>query len=183
MVNKEFVMANESVPVDAKHFVGIGKIVFDTNAEWNIPHLHFMVDKTASGNFEATLLEFGLVAWSETQNGAIQSLAKQTHTHILSVLERTGFDHFIREVNDHVMDGYWKNYRTIEFSLARIGKDLSHKLDRQLMQTIRNMISEETKNAIRERAGDNAEDIISTMDKVLALMPPYLTYTEIEAAA
>jgi hypothetical protein len=171
-----------NVPVDDKHFVGIGKIVFDTNAEWNIPHLHFMVDKTASNNFEATLLEFGLVAWSETQDGAIKSLVKQAHAHILSVLERLGFDHFIQEVSNHVMDGYWKNYRKIEFSLARIGKDLSHEMDSQLMRTIRNMISEETKNTIREIARDNAEEIISAVDKVLSLTPSYLTYTEVEAA-
>jgi hypothetical protein len=57
-------MNNEStsVPVDNKNFVGIGKLIFDSDAEWNIPILHFMVDKTASGNYEATLLEFGLVS-------------------------------------------------------------------------------------------------------------------------
>jgi hypothetical protein len=184
-VNQEFIMTDESpsVPVDDKHFVGIGKMVFDTNAEWNIPHLHFMVDKTASGNFEATLLEFGLVAWSETQDGAIKSLVKQAHAHILAVLERAGFNQFIREVDSNVMDGYWKNYRRIEFSLAGTGKDVSHELDNQLMRTIRNMISEETKNTIREIARNNAEEIISAVGKLLSLTPAYLTYTEVGAAA
>jgi len=64
-------------------------MTFDSNAEWNIPHIHFMVDKTDSGNYEATLLEFGLVSWSESL-----------------------------EVDDQVMDGYWRYYRKIEFSLA-----------------------------------------------------------------
>jgi hypothetical protein len=123
------------VPVDNKNFVGIGKMTFDSNAEWNIPHLHFMVDKTTSGNYEATLLEFSLVSWSESLNDAIKSLVKQTHAHILSVIERAGFDQFIREVDDQVMDGYWRNYRKIEFSLARDGRDLSqeeHKRSRLL---------------------------------------------------
>jgi predicted component of type VI protein secretion system len=104
-------METITVPVDNKNFVGIGKMTFDSNAEWNIPHLHFMVDKTVSGNYEATLLEFSLVSWSESLNDAIKSLVKQTYTHILSVLERTGFEQFIREVDDQVMDGYWRCYR------------------------------------------------------------------------
>jgi hypothetical protein len=105
---------------------GIGKMVFKTKAEWNIPHLHFMADKTIAGNFEAALLEFGLVSWSETKDEAIKSLVKQTYSHILAVIERSGFDQFIREVDDQVMDGYWRHYRKIEFYLARDGKDLSH---------------------------------------------------------
>jgi len=125
------------VPVDSKNFVGIGKMTFDSNAEWNIPHLHFMVDKTASGNYEATLLEFGLVSWSESLNDAIKSLVRQTHTHILSVIERAGFEQFIREVDDQVMDGYWRNYRKIEFSLARDGRDLSHEMDSRFVRVIK----------------------------------------------
>jgi hypothetical protein len=117
---------SEFVNIDDKNFVGIGKIVFDSNAEWNIPHLHFMVDKTPSGNYEATVLEFALVSWSEDLNDSIKSLVKQTHSHILSVMERTGFDEFIREVDDHVMDDYWKQYRKIDFMLAQNGMDLSH---------------------------------------------------------
>ena len=133
-----------TVPVENKNFVGIGKITFDSNAEWNIPHLHFMVDVTASGNYEATLLEFGLVSWSESLNDAIKSLVKQTYTHILSVLERAGFEQFIREVDDQVMDGYWRCYRKIEFSLAREGRDLSHEMDSRFVRAIKAMLSEKT---------------------------------------
>ena len=107
------------VQVDHKDFIGIGQIVFDSKTEWNIPRFHFMVDKTASGNYEATLLEFGLVAWSETEDGAIKSLIKQTHFYILTVMEKSSFDQFIQEVDNHVMDGYWRRYRKIVFSLAR----------------------------------------------------------------
>jgi len=107
------------VPVDQKKFVGIGKMGFETNKEWNIPSLHFMVDKTISGNYEATLLEFGLISWSETEEAAIKSLVRQTHSHILTVTEKAGFDELIKSVDDHVMDDYWRFYRKIEFSLAR----------------------------------------------------------------
>jgi hypothetical protein len=116
----------QTVPVDRKDFIGIGKIVFNSNAEWNIPHLHFIVDKTTSGNYEATSLEFGLVSWSELEREAITSLVKQTYFYILSVMEKSGFDQFIKEVDNHVMDDYRRHYRKIEFSLARHGKDLSH---------------------------------------------------------
>ena len=122
-------MVAKTVSVDNKNFVGIGKMIFDSSAEWNIPHLHFIVDKTASGNYEATLLEFGLVSWSEGLDNAIRSLVKQTHSHILTTLVRNGFDQFTSEVDTQVMDEYWKHYRKIDFTLASIGKDLSHQMD------------------------------------------------------
>jgi hypothetical protein len=171
------------VPVDNKNFVGIGKMTFDSNAEWNIPHLHFMVDKTASGNYEATLLEFGLVSWSESLNNAIKSLVKQTHTHILSVIGRAGFEQFIQEVDDQVMDGYWRNYRKIEFSLARDGRDLSHEMDSRFVRAIKAMLSEETMNSIREIAKDNAEIIVAEVEKILSLTPSTLIYNDIKDVA
>ncbi|MDR0496647.1 MAG: hypothetical protein LBH42_03430 [Treponema sp.] len=171
----------KSVSVDDKNFIGIGKMTFDSNAEWNIPHLHFMVDKTSSGNYEATLLEFSLVSWSESLDGAIRSLVKQTHSHILSVLDNTGFDQFINDVNDHVMEEYWRHYRKIDFSLARIGKDLSHQMDNQSMQEMRAMISEERKNFILKIAKDNAENIANELDKIPSLSG--FAFEEIKVAA
>ena len=176
-------METMTVPVDNKNFVGIGKMTFDSNAEWNIPHLHFMVDKTASGNYEATLLEFGLVSWSESLNGAIKSLVKQTHTHILSVIERAGFEQFTREVDDQIMDGYWRNYRKIEFSLARDGRDLSHEMDSRFVRAIKAMLSAETINSIREIAKDNAEIIVAEVEKILSLTPSTLIYNDIKDVA
>ncbi|MDR0475350.1 MAG: hypothetical protein LBH43_16970 [Treponema sp.] len=168
-------MSNESmsVPVDNKNFIGIGKIIFDSNAEWNIPILHFMVDKTVSGNYEATLLEFGLVSWSESLNDAIRCLVKQTHSHIFSVLLRTGFEQLINEVDSHVMDGYWKHYRKIDFSLARIGKDLSHQINNESTKEMKAIISEERKNFLldlsRDSAENIAENIVNELDKIPSL--------------
>jgi len=177
--------SNETLfaPVHDKDFIGIGKMTFEKTAEWNIPNLHFMVDKTASGNFEATLLEFGLVSWSEKKDDAIKDLAKQTHSYILSVMEKTGFDEFITKVDNHVMDDYWKHYRKIEFTLARSGRDLSHKMDKHIIHAIKEMLSEETKNIIRDIAKVNADKLVTIIDKIYSLTPATFTYNEVKAAA
>jgi len=171
------------IPIDQKNFVGIGKVVFDFNKEWNIPNLHFMVDHTSSGNYEATLLEFGLVSWSETEQESIKNLIMQTHNYILTLMEKNNFDEFIRNVNDHVMDDYWRHYRKIEFTLARSGSDLSHNFDNQIVQAIKEMLSEEAKNIIREIAKDSAENLVSIFDKIFTLTPSTFTYKEIKEAA
>jgi hypothetical protein len=176
-------MSNEykRVSVANKNFIGIGKMTFESSAEWNIPHLHFMVDKTAEGNYEATLLEFGLVSWSENLDGAIRSLLKQTHSHILTVLDRDGFDQFINEVHSNAMDEYWMQYRKIDFCLARIGKDLSHQMDNQSMREMKAIISEERKNFLRKIALDNTENMINELDNIPSLSG--FAFEEIQAAA
>jgi hypothetical protein len=172
----------EKVPANDKNFVGIGKIIFDKDAEWNIPHLHFMVDRTNTGNYEATLLEFGLVSWSEKKDEAIKSLIIQTHTHIFNIMEKAGFIEFINEVDSHLMDDYWRQYRKIEFTLAKDGRDLSHEIDRHVVQAIKEMLSEETKNILLEIAKHNAEKLKSEVDRLYKLNPN-ITYNEIKAAA
>jgi hypothetical protein len=142
-----------------------------------------MVNKTSSGNYEATLLEFGLVSWSEELNDSIKSLVKQTHSHILSVMERTGFDELIQRVDDHVMDDYWRQYRKIDFTLAQDGMDLSHEMDSQFIRAIRTMITEETKNLIRKISSGSANEFIEIIDKIFYLTPSTLTFNELKAAA
>jgi len=171
------------VPVSNKNFVGIGKMAFEKNKEWNIPHLHFMVDKTSSGNYEATLLEFGLISWSESEETAIKSLIRQTHSHILMVIEKSGFDGLIKGVDEHVMDDYWREYRKIEFTMARSGNDLSNNMDKQIIQAIKEMLSEDTKNIIKEIAKDSAEKLVAIIDKIYTLNTSNITYNEIKAAA
>ena len=185
MDEKRVIEKNETsfVPVDQKNFVGIGKMGFESNKEWNIPNLHFMIDETTSGNYEATLLEFGLISWSETKEAVIKSLARQTHSHILAVIDKNGFDGLIKAVDDHVMDDFWRSYRKIEFSLARNGRDLSHNLDSQIVQAIKEMLSEETKKTIREIANVNAEKIVEVFDKIYSLNLSTFTYNEIMEAA
>ena len=169
METKEELEDSGIVDVTDKNFVGIGKMIFDSNAEWSIPHLHFMVDKTSSGNYEATLLEFGLVSWSETLDNAIRSLVKQTHSHILSGLDKKGIDQFIDEVDNHVMDGYWKQYRKIDFSLAKFGKDLSHQTNSGSVKEMKAIISEERMNFLLKLAKDNAENIFDEYERIPSL--------------
>jgi hypothetical protein len=109
---------NNTVPVNEKNFVGIGKLLFDTyGVEWNIPHLHFMVDKTPQGHFEATNLEFGLVSSGKTHVKAIQHLAALTHFHVLSVMkDGNGYTEFKESVKSRAMDDYWAVYREKGFS-------------------------------------------------------------------
>jgi len=141
-----------------------------------------MVDRTTSGNYEATLLEFGFVSWAENKNEVIKSLVLQTQTYILNVMEKSGFDEFIREVDSNLMDSYWKYYRKIEFTLAKSGRDLSHEMDRHIVQAIIEMVSEETKNLIEKIAKDNVERLKSEIDRIYKLNPS-ITYNEIKAAA
>ena len=173
----------EFVDVNDKDFIGIGKMVFDSNAEWNIPHLHYMVDKTSSGSYEATLLEFGLVSWAADKNDSIMSLVRQTHAHILSIIERNGFEDFIKIVDDHVMDDYWRQYRKFDFILAKDGRDLSHELDSQLMRAIKKMLEEETMISIKKIADGNADKIINEYKKRNSLSPSTLTFNELQEAA
>jgi ribosomal protein S8 len=178
-------MIDESliVPADDKNFVGIGKMVFETKANWNIPHLHFMVDKTASNNFEATLIEFGLVSWSESEEEVIKSLVSQTLSYIHNVMQKTGFIEFITVVDSHTMDDYWRHYRKFEFTLARNGKDLSHKMDRQLVQEIKEMVLEELKNIIQKIVKDNADELAPAIERFYSLTPSEFTYNELKGAA
>lgn len=183
MSNEKKIENTEFVDVSDKNFVGIGKLVFHSNEEWNVPHLHFMVDETNDGNFEATLLEFGLVSWAENKNDSIMSLVKQTHAHILSVMERDNFDEFFQEVDGHVMDDYWRCYRKIDFMLAKEGRDLSHEMDSKFLRAIKAVIEEETINSIKKIADINAEKLINEYKKRILLSPFTLTFNELKVAA
>jgi transcriptional regulator of NAD metabolism len=142
-----------------------------------------MVDKTSSGYFEATLLEFGLVSWAETQEEVIKRLTKLTHFHILSVMEKNDFDQFIHTVDENAMDNYWRNYRRIEFSLAKTGKDLSHDMDSRLIHAVKSMLTEETNKMIEALAKNNAEEIVAEVKRMMTLSSASLTYAEIGMAA
>jgi hypothetical protein len=171
------------VPADEKKFIGIGKIVFNNDAEWNIPHLHFMVDETTSGNYEATLLEFGLVSWSESKDEAIKSLILQTQSHIINVMEKAGFDEFIMAVDNHLMDGYWKQYRKIEFTLARSGRDLSHELESRITKAIQDFFNDKIKEIITSMAKIAVDEAIKEYEKMAAIKLNYVRYSGLEAAA
>jgi len=100
-----------------KHFIAIGKMTIDNlNTEWNIPDLHFIVNKTPSGLFEATNIELILDSIGNSIEEAIEGLTGLTIHYITSVMEKgRGYDEFIEKVNSLVMEDYWREYRNIEF--------------------------------------------------------------------
>jgi len=183
MTEDDFLTEINMVPADEKEFIGIGKIVFNNDADWNIPHLHFMVDKTTSGNYEATLLEFGLVSWSENKDEVIKNLVYQTQTHILNAIGKVGFDELIRSVDSHLMDSYWRQYRKIEFTLARSGKDLSHELESRITKAIQDFFNDKIKEIITTMAKTAAEDAIKEYDKMATVKFNYVRYCGLEVAA
>ncbi|GHV43062.1 hypothetical protein AGMMS49546_23570 [Spirochaetia bacterium] len=174
-----------SVSIRDKNFVGVGKFLFDTtNVEWNIPHLHFLVDKTESGVFEATNLEFGLVASGETQESATQRLAGLIHFHIVSVMtDGHGYKEFIETVNSNAMDEYWTVYRVIDFSLGEKGKDLSHEIEKRITRSIQKMFNQQVKDIIIQKAGKRADEILKEYEDLTTFKLASVEYTEIEGAA
>ena len=152
--------------MDNKHFVAIGKMTIDNlSTEWNIPDLHFIVNKTPSGLLEATNIEFILDSVGNTIEEAIEGLTGLTIHYITSVMEKgRGYDEFVDKVNSLAMEEYWREYRNIEFSLARKRKDLSHDIANKINAAIKNMLAEEITQQIRDVAAGAAKIIISNIN-------------------
>jgi hypothetical protein len=152
--------------MDNKHFIAIGKMTIDNlSAEWNIPDLHFIVNKTPSGLLEATNIEFILDSAGNTIEEAIEGLIGLTIHYITSAMEKgRGYDEFIDKVNSLVMEEYWREYRNIEFTLARKRKDLSHDIANKINAAIKNMLAEEITQQIRDVAAGVAKIIISNIN-------------------
>jgi len=152
--------------MDNKHFIAIGKMTIDSlSAEWNIPDLHFIVNRTPSGLFEATNIELILDSIGSSIEEAIEELIGLTIHYITAVMEKgRGYDEFIDKVNSLAMEEYWREYRNIEFSLARNRKDLSHDIANKVNAAIKNMLAEEIRQQIREVAADVVKTIISNIN-------------------
>jgi len=164
--------------MDNKHFVAIGKMTIDNlSTEWNVPDLHFIVNKTPSGLFEATNIEFILDSDGKTIEDAIEGLIGLTVHYITSVMEKgRGYDEFIEKINSLAMEEYWREYRNIEFSLARKRKDLSHDIANKINAAVKNMLTEEITQQIRDVATGVAKIIISNINIQVSTL-------ELEAAA
>ncbi|MCL1836118.1 MAG: hypothetical protein FWG46_01075 [Treponema sp.] len=158
--------------MENKHFVAIGKMTIDNlSAEWNIPDLHFIVNKTPSGLFEVTNIELILDSSGETIEDAIEGLIGLTIHYITAAMEKgRGYDEFIEKVNSLTMEEYWREYRNIEFSLARNRKDLSHDIANKVNAAIKNMLAEEITQQIRDMAAGAAKTIISSINIQIATM-------------
>jgi hypothetical protein len=153
--------------MDGKNFVGIGKIVFETPGfPWNIPHTHFIVNKTASGLFEATNLELILDSAGNTVKKSAETLARLTASYVMEIMmERRGHDELMEVMDTSVMDDYWREYRKIEVELSRSKKDLSHNLDRHWVTAIKEIMDEAFKKIIYEKAKQNADEVYEALRK------------------
>jgi hypothetical protein len=171
--------------MDNKHFVAIGKIVFETPGfPWNIPHTHFIVNKTSSGLFEATNLELILDSVGDSIKKAAELLARLTANYIMEIMmKRRGHDELIEVMDTGVMEDYWKEYRKIEVDLSRTKKDLSHNIDRLWVNAIKETMDENIKQIIYEKAKQEAEAVYEALRDII---PDSITlsieYKTIEAA-
>jgi len=158
--------------MDNKRFVAIGKMTIDNlSAEWNIPDLHFIVNKTPSGLFEATNIEFILDAAGNTIEESIEGLSGLTIHYITAAMNKgRGYDEFIDKVNSLAMEEYWREYRNIEFLLARNRKDLSHDIANKINAAIKNMLAEEIKQQIKNVAADVIKTFITNINIQIATL-------------
>jgi hypothetical protein len=171
--------------MDNKNFVAIGKIVFETPGyPWNIPHTHFIVNKTPSGLFEATNLELILDSVSSSVNDAAKSLAQLTAGYIMEIMmKRRGHDELSEVMDTNVMEDYWREYRKIEVELSRVKNDLSHNMDRLWVTAIKETMDESFKKIIFEIAKQEAEAVYAALrDKIPDSVTLSIEYKTLRAA-
>jgi hypothetical protein len=171
--------------MDNKHFVAIGKIVFETPGfPWNIPHTHFIVNKTVSGLFEATNLELLLDSIGDSVEQAAKTLARLTANYIMEIMmKRRGHNELIEVVDTDVMEDYWREYRKIEVELSRTKRDISHNMDRLWVKAIKETMDESIKQIIYEKAKQEAEAVYTALrDKIPDAITLSIEYKTVEAA-
>jgi hypothetical protein len=171
--------------MENKNFIAIGKIIFETPGfTWNIPHTHFIVNKTDYGLFEATNLELTLDSVGESIPEAAQTLARLTANYIMEImLKRRGHDELKEVVDTGVMEDYWREYRKLEVEFSRSKKDISHNMDRHWVTAIKETMDEHIKAIIYEKAKQEAEAVYAALrDKIPESVTLSIEYKTIEAA-
>ena len=172
--------------MDNKHFIAIGKIVFETPGfPWNIPHTHFIVNKTASGLFEATNLELILDSTGTSIGESAQLLARLTASYIMEIMmNRRGHDELAEVMDTGVMEDYWREYRKTEVELSKTKNDLSHNLDRLWVAAIKETMDESFKKIIFGIAKQDAEAVYAALrDKIPDSIALSIEYKTVEAEA
>lgn len=129
----------EVLSVNNLSFKAIGKIVLKSNSEWNIPHLHFMVNKSEDDIYEAICLELSFFDSGENIEEATVNLI----TNILSyfsnnVKSSSDMDKLIGNVDTNKMDMYWRKYRVFDYQLAKVGSDINSQLEKQIINKVEN---------------------------------------------
>jgi hypothetical protein len=171
--------------MENKHFVAIGKIVFDTPGfPWNIPHTHFIVNKTASGLFEATNLELILDSVGDSIEKSTQDLARLTANYVMEIMmKRRGHAELEEVVDTGAMEDYWREYRKIEVKLSRSKRDMSHNMDRLWVAAIKEIMDDHLREIISEKVKQEAEEVFEALrDKIPDSISLSLEYKTVEAA-
>jgi len=151
--------------VENKRSVAIGKIICETlGVPWNIPHTHFIVNKTPSGLFEATNIEFVLDSVGASIDEAARILMRLTADYVKEVMiEGRGHDELIEIVDSGAMESYWREYRKAEVELSRTGQDMGHKLDRYFIEAVKETWEDDFREIIYKTAKQNAEEILTAL--------------------
>lgn len=137
----------EILSIKHLHFVAIGKIRFKMiNQGWTIPHLHYMINKINDNLYEAMCLETRTFATSTT----IEDVAKQINLNIFNYIKENikkadDLDKIIENLDDHFLDSYWKEYRKINFYLAKKGRDINTSMEDKIRSEIEKELNDKTK--------------------------------------
>ncbi|WP_147735534.1 hypothetical protein [Brachyspira aalborgi] len=143
-------------------FKAIGKIVLKNNSEWNIPHLHFMVNKSEDNIYEAVCLELSFFNSGKNIEEATTNLI----TNILSyfnynIKSSSDLDKILGNIDTNIMDMYWRKYRVFDYQLAKIGSDINSQLEKQIIKKVedfyKNKIAEYEKKIKELIEGENLE--------------------------
>jgi len=174
-------MAQYTIDDQEKDIIGIGRMVIDTRSvSWNIPHLHFLVSRNPT-HFEATCLEFGLVAVGSTQEESAEHLIEHTLYHIGEVLNNgNGFEEFKETVLNGFMNSYWNAYRHIEFCLAETKQDLSHEVESRITQALQELFDKKVKELIISITKIAAEKAVKEYERLAALQISSVCYSQLE---
>ncbi len=111
------------------NFVGVGKIILSKfeSKDYNIPHLHCLINKAEDG-YEVINLEFGLVTFDRAAEEAVSSLAEMLIEYIQRTINDLGFKSLIDVVSRRSLEKYWAEYRRLEFTLAETKDDIGHQV-------------------------------------------------------
>ena len=127
----------EVLSIDNLVFRAIGKIVLKNNSEWNIPHLHFMVNEAEDGIYEAVCLELSFFNSGKSIKEAISDLIKNILSYFNENIKSSpDINKLIGDINTNTMDMYWKQYRVFDYQLAKVGADINHKLEEQIRKEV-----------------------------------------------
>lgn len=156
-----------NIDIEKIHFVGLGKMLFDVKADWNIPQLHFLVSSEKSF-FVAVNLEMQLFASGKTEDEAIAGLINITMFHINAVMKKNNFTQFIEDAKSCIMESYWSKYRELEFIAASKKQDLSNNIEQRINNILKEMIEKEL-----EKQNINIAEIVDR-----AFCKPKIMYRE-----